>query len=401
MTSICLLKNPIQEYAWGSFTAIPELLGAAEPPNKPQAELWMGAHPKAPSLARCNGDWTPLPELIRRRPDDILGKKAAQKFNNQLPYLFKVLAAAKPLSIQAHPDARQAAGGYAREERLGVPMDAPERSYKDPHHKPECICALTTFWALCGFRKVPDILSHMLRICPTGLEKELAALRDAPNSEGLKTFFHALMTLPPDRQKEVIKHAVMNAQTFAEDHPEYKWMVNLHFDYPADIGVFSPILFNLVCLKPGQAMFLPPGELHAYLYGAGVELMANSDNVLRGGLTPKHVDVPELLNILNFEERRIDIIAPRRPNDYESVYETPAEEFALSRIRITQTPKGYIFAPKSVEIILCVAGAATAEDIEGKRSVHMKKGASVLIPGSLKVFRLKGEGTFYRAAVPV
>jgi len=285
MKTIGLLKNTIQEYAWGSYTAIPELLGCESPAQAPQAELWLGAHPKAPSMVNCNGRWVSLLELIEQSPEDILGEKVAQRFDNRLPYLFKVLAAAKPLSIQAHPSRTQAKQGFARENRLRIPLDAANRNYKDDNHKPECICALTPFWALNGFRNISDILSLLEKTCHQGLETEITNLREKPDSQGLKRFFHELMTMEPPRQKQVINDALSYAQKHIQEDKVFEWMIHLHNEYPADIGVFAPVILNLICLEPGQAMFLPSGEMHAYLDGVGIELMANSDNVLRGGLT--------------------------------------------------------------------------------------------------------------------
>ncbi|NIV99299.1 mannose-6-phosphate isomerase, class I, partial [Candidatus Saccharibacteria bacterium] len=164
MANIHLLKNTIQEYVWGSTRAIPELLGRPNNEDRPQAELWMGAHPKAPSLAYHNGRWVSLQELISQDPDDILGKTVAKKFNNRLPFLFKVLAAAKPLSIQAHPNKHQAQKGFQRENEQKIPLDAAQRNYRDDNHKPECICALTRFWALSRFRRIPNILTDLQQL---------------------------------------------------------------------------------------------------------------------------------------------------------------------------------------------------------------------------------------------
>ncbi|MDI6688564.1 MAG: mannose-6-phosphate isomerase, class I, partial [Desulfobacterales bacterium] len=217
MKTISILKNTVQEYAWGSYTAIAELLGEKSPSDMPQAEFWMGAHPKAPSMVKCVGKWVSLLKLIENNPEDILGREAAQKFNNTLPYLFKVLAAAKPLSIQAHPNKIQAVKGFEKENRLGIPIDASGRNYKDDNHKPECICALTHFWALNGFRRVSEILSLMERICPQYLAEELDKLRNQPDKQGLKIFFTALLTMEPERKKHVIDDVLKNARRFSED----------------------------------------------------------------------------------------------------------------------------------------------------------------------------------------
>jgi len=401
MDRIRLLKNVVQEYAWGSYTAIPELLGHESPANRPQAELWMGAHPKAPSRVKWGGVSRSLLELISENPKAILGEKVAEKFDDRLPYLFKVLAAAKPLSIQAHPGRIQAKQGFDRENSLKIPLDAYHRNYKDDNHKPECICALTDFWALNGFRKISDILSLMEKICPPGLKTPLDLLREQPDAVGLKNFFQALMTLDGKAQGEIIADAIKNVQNFADGHPAYQWMVDLHKDYPKDVGMFSPILLNLVCLKPGEAMFLPSGELHAYLDGAGIELMANSDNVLRGGLTPKHMDVQELLNVLNFEEREIKILLPAEIDECEWAYETPAEEFFLSVISVTEEIGYHSAGRRSVEIMLCTDGHATITDLGKNETVFVERGKSIVIPAVVEKYQIEGNATFYKAAVPL
>jgi mannose-6-phosphate isomerase len=401
MVGICLLKNTIQEYAWGSYTAIPELLGNDSPANTPQAELWMGAHPKAPSMVKCNGKWRSLSDLIDKDPQNILGEKVAEKFNNRLPYLFKVLAAVKPLSIQAHPSLAQAKEGFERENRLEIPFDAFSRNYKDDNHKPECICALSAFWALNGFRKISAMISLLERICPPGLNKELDLLRQRPDSDGLKYFFQTLMSLDRRSQKQVVDDAVKNAQPVKEENRAYQWMIDLYKEYPADIGVFSPIILNLVCLDPGQAMFLPAGELHAYLDGVGIELMANSDNVLRGGLTPKHVDVKELLNVLNFEEREISILNKEKISPCEHRYESHAEEFVLSVITVKTDTGYYSHGERCVEIFLCIDGDAVVSGLAGSDSVAVSKGMSILIPAVVEKYSIKGNAVFYKAAVPI
>ena len=397
MKQISMLKNTVQEYAWGSYTAIAELLGNPYPSVNPQAELWMGAHPKAPSLIEYEGKRLSLAEVIENNPEEILGKAAARKFDNRLPYLFKVLAAAKPLSIQAHPNQEQAEEGFERENRLGIPMVASNRNYKDDSHKPECLCALTRFWGLRGFRSISEILSLTKKICPVELEPELRDLRKHPDSSGLKSFFHALMTMTPERKRNTITQAVCTAQK--ENDPIFKWILRLYDDYPQDIGVLSPIFLNLICLEPGQAMFLPAGELHAYLDGVGIELMANSDNVLRGGLTPKHIDVPELLRVLDFTAGKPAILLPRKISGYESVYDSPAEEFILSVISLRPGMSDAQFFPQSAEILLCTQGEAILT--AGEQSLSLAKGMSVMVPCAAETYHLKGNATFYKAAVPV
>jgi mannose-6-phosphate isomerase len=401
MKRMGLMKNTIQEYAWGSHTAIAELLGNDFPSKTPQAELWMGAHPKAPSIVKCDDNWISLLELIENNPDPILGKKVATKFNNRLPYLFKVLAAAKPLSIQAHPSMDQAKKGFERENKQGIPLDAADRNYKDDNHKPECICAMTPFHALNGFRKISEIVVLMEKICPKGLRKQLDMLQAQQIPISLKNFFQFLMTINHKQQTQIISHAVSNAKKFADDDPAYGWMIDLHKEYPEDIGVFSPILLNLICLEPGQAMFLPAGELHAYLDGVGIELMANSDNVLRGGLTPKHIDVPELLNVLNFSERKVDILKTEQINACERVYESYAEEFVLSVIHVKEGITYNGPAKRSIEILLCKDGKATITDLGKNDTLVIDKGKSIIIPAVVNKYSIQGDAAFYKAAVPL
>jgi len=400
MLTIGLLKNTIQKYAWGSTTAIQELLGEKNFSHEPVAELWMGVHPKAPSLVDFEGHWIPLTELIAKNPKEFLGKSVARKFDNQLPYLFKVLAAAKPLSIQAHPSLKLAKKGFENENNQGIPLNAANRNYKDDNHKPECICALTTFWALYGFRNIAAILSLMGKICPVGLSDELDQLQKQTDSEGLKQFFTLLMSMDGGHKKRVIDEAVQNAKQRSNEDPAFHWMTRLSVEYPFDIGIFSPLFLNLIQLKPGQALFLPAGELHAYLEGVGIELMANSDNVLRGGLTPKHVDVQALLKVLNFKPRPIDILEEKKKDKTEWVYASFAAEFVLSAISISNGELYRNSNLKSVEILLCTEGAARIEDSSNKKTTLIKKGDSVVIPAAVKAYTIKGDAFFYKAAVP-
>ena len=352
MTTIMPLKNTIQEYAWGSTRAIPDLLGYLNSENRPQAELWMGAHPKAPSLAFHNNQWVSLQKLIEQDPETVLGQKVAKKFNNQLPFLFKVLAAEEPLSIQAHPDRDQAQKGFQRENAQKIPLDAAHRNYRDDNHKPECLCALTRFWALSRFRKIKEILRYFEKLKLKQLNSLINGLKKKPTADGLQQFYTTLMYLKQDQKKLIVEEALNKARRFASDHVEFEWMMKLSEHYPNDIGALSPIFLNLVCLEPGQAIYLDAGELHAYLEGLGIELMANSDNVLRGGLTPKHVDVPELLNVLNFEAHDIGLLKPGLSAPSERIYSCPAAEFVLSVISLNndliyQSPK-----QRCVEIII-------------------------------------------------
>ncbi len=401
LNKIALLKNPIQEYAWGSKTEIQSLLGEPNSIGKPMAELWMGAHPKAPSQIQIDAKWHSLNEVIRKDPESILGKKIARKFSNQLPFLFKILAAGKPLSVQVHPNIEQAQKGFARENDLGIPPDAPNRNYKDTNHKPEILCALTPFQGLKGFRKIDEILQLIDQLSLTVLSEELDLLKKGPDSNGLKRFFSALMNMDKVRQTEVAEKAIRSAENLANEDKAFQWIIKLNKEYPGDIGILSPIILNLVQLEPGEAIYLPAGELHAYLDGLGIELMANSDNVLRGGLTPKHIDVPELLDVVNFKSGPIQKVAALTQDSCQTFYEAPAEEFQLSIISVDEGNAFKSSADRSVEILICLEGEANIDDSGSGKIISVARGQSLIIPAEISLYRIEGKAIFYRAAVPL
>lgn len=393
------LENVIQPYAWGSKTAIAELLGLPVPQDDPLAELWMGTHPKGPSMAVVGSDRFSLQELIENKPKEMLGEDAAGRFGASLPYLFKVLAAAKPLSIQAHPNRQEAIEGFARENNEKKPIDAKDRNYRDNNHKPEIICALTPFWALNGFRAVEETVRYLEPVIPTNLENAFLEFK-SKGEDGRKRFFKTLMTLPEEKRKQACDEIVIQAASLATQSDVYKWMVGLADAYPADMGVLSPALLNLIRLSPGQAMYLPAGQLHAYLDGTGIELMANSDNVLRGGLTPKHVDLPELLRVVRFTLTEVEILEAEQTERREFIYPCPAEEFALSRIDV-EAGRPYISLPeRSLEILLCTEGGGLMT-IGSNENMPVKKGDSLAVPAVIDGYELSGEMTLYKAAIPL
>ena len=398
---IHVLQNPIQTYAWGSLTAIPQLLGTSSPAPQPQAELWMGAHTKAPSRFQINDCWITLIDAIAQHSELFLGTWVANRFQNHLPYLFKVLAATKALSIQAHPDRAAAVKGYERENAQGIPLNDAQRNFKDPNHKPECLCALTSFWALCGFRSADVISKRLARLCPNSLANVIGKLTLRPGEKGLKHFFLAMLGLDPEDQKIAVTEAVTQARLRAHFDPVCRWIIRLHEQYPDDIGVLSPAILNLVCLKPGEALYLPEGELHAYLEGTAMEVMANSDNVIRGGLTPKHVDVQELQQVLNFEERPLKIIQPVERSVAEVVYVTPAEEFELSRIRVSEELHYENPSVRSPEILLCVEGRSIIQDTGGGQDLALDKGRAVIVPAAVNAYRISGKAKLYKVSVPL
>ena len=399
MKKIALLENPVQHYAWGSRTYIPDLLGEPSPAAGPQAELWMGAHPRAPSTVILKDAKISLLEVIREDPIDILGKSVAERYSNTLPFLFKVLAAARPLSIQAHPNRDQAREGFAGENRRKIPLDASNRNYKDENHKPEIICALEPFWLLKGFRKVEEILLLLDKIGASTLEDELNALRGQPNGEGLKNFFKALVTLEKGRRAQLISEVLEGCKRVTEQYPALEWVGKLSESYPNDIGILSPIFLNPVHLQMGEAINIPAGELHCYLGGAGIELMANSDNVLRGGLTPKHVDVQALLNILTFKTGEIDLLKPNQRPDGDKVYATTTDEYILSVLDIHQ---GTLFKSptnRSIEIMICTEGKARITDLGSRDALALKKGTSFIVPAAVEQYQIEGTAIIYKASV--
>jgi mannose-6-phosphate isomerase len=400
MNRILFLNNPVQEYAWGSKTAIQSLLGESVPSERPAAELWMGAHPKSPSMVLIDGKWQSLEAVIRRSPSLILGEEVARRFSNRLPFLFKVLAVEKPLSIQVHPNCKQAQEGFKRENSRGIPLDAPNRNYRDPNHKPEVICAMRPLQALKGFRKIDGILALMERLSCSMLSNELALLRQEPNPEGLKRYFADLMGMERNRQGLVVSEVAESAKRRANQDRAFFWVAELNRQYPKDIGVLSPLLLNLVYIEPGEAIYLPAGELHTYLKGVGVELMANSDNVLRGGLTHKHIDVSEALRIVTFETGPVHKMKSVSDGPCQRKYITPSKEFLLSVICVDGGACFESAQNRSVEILICIEGSALVTDLWGKKAIELSRGSSVVVPSAAPGYRIAGDATIYKASVP-
>jgi mannose-6-phosphate isomerase len=405
--SMYRLENTVQHYAWGSTDHIPEILGVPNPEGIPFAELWLGAHPKAPSKVIISADKTMgLDELITRNPANILGDRVAERFGPRLPFLFKILAAGHALSIQAHPNLDQAVGGFKREDDLGIPRDAPHRNYRDDNHKPEIICALSDFYALRGFRPIEDIIEEFEHDAYSVLTAEVNALRSgAPG--GLQRFFKRLMTMSDSDRQTLLGSALGRAVAMNTPNTSgslrHRWVQRLTEEYSDDLGVLAPLYLNLIVLQPGQAMFLPAGELHAYLDGLGIELMANSDNVLRGGLTPKHIDVPELLKTLTFSAGKPEIILPEDFGNCTKVYKTPSAEFKLEKISVASGVTCRRIPAGSIEIVLCIEGSIRIDTVSSAPSsmqIELKQGQSLLIGADHPGYTITGAGTAFRASVP-
>jgi mannose-6-phosphate isomerase len=373
-----LLENPVRPYAWGSRTVIAELLGEPVPSPHPQAELWLGAHPGDPSRVAGGAS---LLDVLNAAPEAQLGPERAERWARTLPFLFKVLAAEEPLSLQAHPSLEQAQEGYARENSAGISLDASHRNYKDPNHKPELICALTEFHALVGFREPVETLALLRALDVPELGAHVDLLAGQPGPDGLRALFTTWITLPQSMLDELVpalqKGAVALAAAGEDWVLEARTTLELSERYPGDAGVLAALLLNRVVLHPGEAAYLPAGNLHAYLQGAGIELMANSDNVLRGGLTSKHVDVPELLRVLDFSAGPPPVHAGNPEGEWRR-YDTPAEEFLLRSWEGPEGLTGRVAVPDAgARILLCTAGKACVRS--GEAAVELAKGGAVFL----------------------
>ncbi|WP_030681099.1 mannose-6-phosphate isomerase, class I [Streptomyces cellulosae] len=380
------LDNTIRPYAWGSTTAIPQLLGI-EPSGEPQAEMWMGAHPGAPSRT---GRGT-LVEVIEADPERELGRPAVARFGPRLPFLLKILAAGAPLSLQVHPDLEQAKEGYEDEEHRNIPIDAPYRNYKDANHKPELICALTEFDGLCGFRDPAEAADLLDGLGVDTLKPYVDLLHAHPEDAALREVLTAVLTADPDEMTRTVAAATAACTRLGGAYAPY---ADIAHHYPGDPGVIAAMLLNHVRLQPGEALFLGAGIPHAYLNGLGVEIMANSDNVLRCGLTPKHVDVPELLRIVRFEPSDPGVLRPEAAPDGEEVYETPIDEFRLSRYALPEAAGPHDLTRATPQILLCTAGSVRTGEYE------LTPGQSVFVPAGEKA-EVSGAGTLFRATVIV
>jgi mannose-6-phosphate isomerase len=374
------LRNPIRRYAWGSRSVIATLQGRPVPSPEPEAELWIGAHPADPSTVEPDG--TALTEVIAAAPAEVLSAPVVDRFGARLPYLLKVLAADAPLSLQAHPDPLQAAEGYAAEEAAGVPRDAPYRRYVDPYHKPELLVAVSKFRALCGFRPPAASAELLAGLGVPALAPVVAALRGGDLAAAVRW----LLTHPEPGE---LVAAVVDA-----DPPPLAG--ELAAAYPGDVGVVVALLLNELTLAPGEGIFMPAGNLHTYLQGTGVELMAASDNVLRGGLTPKHVDVAELLRVLRFEPLTDPVRRPVPVAPGVVTWPVPVPDFALHRVRLDAGMARAELALSGPRLVLCLAGRVEADD--GVTPVTLGAGEAALgYPGRPIV--IAGTGEAYVASV--
>lgn len=377
-----LLDNPVRSYSWGSRTVIAELLGDEVPSPHPQAELWFGAHPGDPSwLVHGDGTRTSLLDAVSADPAGLLGATRSSTWTARLPFLLKVLAADEPLSLQAHPSADQAAAGFAREDAAGIARDAPDRNYRDPHHKPELVCALTEFDALVGFRDPAASIELLAALEVPELASYAELLAGQPDPDGLRALFTTWITLPQSLLDTLVPALQEGCVRLAGRSHRFsavaRTVLELSERYPGDAGVLAALLLHRVSLTPGEALYLPAGNLHTYLSGAAVELMTNSDNVLRGGLTPKHVDVPELLRVLDFTAPAPTVMAGRDEPGAPgwTRYDTPAREFLLRRYEGGPDAGDVVLPGSGPRILVCTGGAAGVR--AGTAELAVKQGTSL------------------------
>ncbi len=405
------LENVLRPYAWGSATAIAGLLGRPAS-GGPEAELWIGAHPDSPSLAITSaeaadagasvgasdggasdgGGRLALDGLIAGDPEHYLGAGSVAEFGPRLPFLLKVLAAEHPLSLQVHPTLDQARAGFAREEAAGVDRGSATRNYKDENHKPEMIFALTRFEALCGFRPAAEsraVFRHLAECFDhAGLELpplvpqlvEDLARPDEPAA--LRSAFERLIAGGGDvaAATGAVVDVLVSGAPLGAHGPELTTVMNLQKDYPGDPGVLISLLLNRISLAPGEAVYLPAGNVHAYLHGLGIEVMASSDNVLRGGLTPKFVDVPELLATVAFEAVGVPALDAETTMLGQELYRPPFREFQLQRVELRPGAAPVPLAQSGAAVIIVVSGAVLLDSPKG--DLQLERGASAFLPAA-------------------
>ncbi|WP_010542015.1 mannose-6-phosphate isomerase, class I [Dietzia alimentaria] len=400
------LSPVVQSYAWGSRTALPELCGSTSPAPHPVAEHWFGAHDSGSSL--CS-DGRGLDERIAEDPEGELGARVLTEYGGGLPFLVKLLSAEQALSLQAHPSPENAREGFAAEDARGIALDAADRNYRDVNHKPEILVALTEFHALVGFRPVDRTIALFDALDVDSLRLYRDMLTCQPDAEGLRAVFTTFVTMPHVALESVVSDLVTGVVGYLTGHgvdgewsPVATTIAELAERYPSDPGVLAALLLNRVILCPGEAVYLGPGQLHAYLRGVGVEVMANSDNVLRGGLTPKHVDVPELMRVLEFSplvDPTVQAVEAERGLRYEIDFPTPEPDFALSRIELPDSSGPVTWRPEGPEVLLCTSGEAWVGQ-DGQSTV-VSPGCAVWVPASTQEVALRSisGATMFRTRV--
>ena len=367
------LINSVQNYAWGSKTALTELYGVANPQQLPMAELWMGAHPKSSSKVEdASGQIVSLRDVIDSQPSALLGDAVAKRFG-ELPFLFKVLCAAQPLSIQVHPNKRNSEIGFAKENAAGIPM----------------VFALTPFLAMNAFREFSEIVSLLQPVA--GAHTAIAHFLEQPNAERLSQLFAGLLSMQGEEKSRAL--AILKAALETQQGEPWQTIRLIAAFYPDDSGLFSPLLLNVVKLNPGEAMFLFAETPHAYLQGVALEVMANSDNVLRAGLTPKYIDIPELVANVKFDAKPANqLLTTPVKNGAELDFPIPVDDFAFSLHSLSAQET--TIDQQSAAILFCVEGEAVLS--KGEQRLVLKPGESAFISAEESPVRVSGVGRVAR-----
>jgi mannose-6-phosphate isomerase len=403
------LENSVQTYAWGDPDLIPAFLELPNPEREPWAELWLGAHPKAPSLALLpGGEKLPLNELIARDTKASLGQ--SELAYKRLPFLFKMLAVAHPLSLQAHPSKLTALRGYRREERAGVMIDPAERSYIDSHPKPEFIVAMDRFEGMCGFRPIDEILRNIRVVAGDNWLAYAGRLARYPSKMELALVFYNFLTLESAERGKVLMLArqridriLESAKPGSAERHAFGWIPRLMDAFPNDMGSLAPLMLNCFDISAGEGLYVAPGQPHAYFRGCALEVMANSDNEVRAGLTRKRKDLAEFMAVLDFSAAPLRIALPRDESpDTEGdsamcPYDIDSEEFSLAIIRVSGAARRYD-RPRAPEILLCVEGALQLRSASGA-NFPLTRGSSLFVEACESGYELAGRGMLYRASV--
>jgi len=408
------ITGQVREYAWGSHDAIHRFLGT-EPTGRPLAEIWFGTHPSAPALL-ADGPFPDLAALLASDPMTTLGPEVTRRFGPELPFLLKIIAPAAPLSLQAHPTLERARAGFAKEEAAGIPRDHPARGYRDPNHKPELFYALQHSELLVGFRRLTETLEILDKV-PAPLAEQLSRrlrtegvdhglrwlLHRNPGEQAIKEFIETCHDIAVSTGRGAV--AVREPSELLLKAAEIVSTLARH--HPTDPATVAAVLLNPMVIEAGEALYVPSGTLHAHILGIGVEVMASSDNVLRAGLTPKHVDIGETLSCLDFDMGPASCVAPQRIGSTD-IFSVPVADFELSVTELNDGVRQIALPGGGPRVLLCLDGAVAVGMGDGTRStaasphqwIELRRGEAAFAPAAAGELWAKGHGRLVQADVP-
>ncbi len=392
------LSGIIQYYRWGSHSWLAQFQGRSSPTSVPEAELWFGAHPRAPSLIEVDGEQCRLDALIGQDEQNQLGVELMRRYG-KLPFLLKVLAVDRPLSIQVHPSRAQAQLGFQRERLRGVPVDDAQANYRDDWPKPELLCPLSEFEALCGFRPIEELNDLFETLGGACFETAKDTLKSKPNQQGLHDVVATWLNVSGAARESLFRAGVQACEVISgkstSKHTDVAFILDLAERYPGDMGVFVALMLRRLVLSPGQGLFVPAGVLHAYLRGFAVEVMANSDNVLRGGLTPKHVDVDELLGLANFQSDPPALVALEERGPLEKLFAVHVPHFSVSRVDVEKHTTWCASRRLGPEMLLCVEGMLNLHCARDEQ-LSLARGQCAWISADEDIYCVAGSGQAFR-----